>query len=128
LFKNSFPFTISLPHPPLFLCWLPLPFHLRILCTLPVPGDSLNTLGVVVTLVVVIVLVIDSMAPSIAWCSGIRPVFIIIIVFDYLILLQWSNCQQVAWLVLRAAWWLILCSKIMSTVPREMLAGAVNHP
>jgi hypothetical protein len=68
------------------------------------------------------------MAPSTARRSGIRPVDIIIILVDYLIPHRWSNGQDVACLVLRAAWWLNLCSEIIPTVPRETLPGAVNLP
>jgi hypothetical protein len=67
-------------------------------------------------------------APSTAWHSGIRPVVIIIIHVDYLIPIQLFNSQEVAWLVLPAAWWLNLCPEIIATVPRETLAGAFNLP
>jgi hypothetical protein len=52
----------------------------------------------------------------------------IIILVHYLIPFQWSNGQEVAWLVLLAAWWLNLCPMIIATVPREMLASAFNLP
>jgi hypothetical protein len=66
------------------------------------------------------------MASSTARHSRIRPVVIIIILVDYLIPMEWSNGQEVAWLVLPAAWGLNLCPKIISTVPREMVTGAFN--
>jgi len=65
-------------------------------------------------------------APSTARRSGIPPVIIVIILVDYLIPIQWSNSQDVAWLVLPAAWRLNLCPEIIATVPREMLTGACN--
>jgi hypothetical protein len=67
-------------------------------------------------------------AHSTAWHSGICPVVIIIILIDYLIPIQWSNGQGVAWLVLPAAWRLNLCPEIIATVLREMLTGAFNLP
>jgi len=45
---------------------------------------------------------------------------------EYLIPIQWSNGQEVAWLLLPAAWRLNLCPEIIGTVPREMLAGVFN--
>jgi len=50
----------------------------------------------------------------------------IIILINFLIPIQWSNSQDVAWLVLPAAWPLNLCPKIIATIPRETLAGALN--
>jgi hypothetical protein len=64
------------------------------------------------------------MAPSTARRSEIHPVLIIIILVDYLIPIQWYNSQEVAWLVLPAAWWLNLWAEIIATEPREMLNGA----
>jgi hypothetical protein len=84
----------------------------------------LTSLGVLLTLAIVIVIGIARTAPSTAWRSGIRPVVIISILIDYFILIQWSNGQEVAWLVLPAAWWLNLCPEIISSVPRETLGGA----
>jgi hypothetical protein len=49
-----------------------------------------------------------------------------LILVDYLIPIPWSNGQEVAWLVLPPAWWLNLCPDIITTVPRETLAGAFN--
>jgi len=118
LFNNTFPFTISLP--------LPLPFSLPVLCSLPFPGLFLTTLRVLLTLPIVIVIAIARTAPSTARRSGVRPVVIIIILVDYLIPIQWSNDQEVAWLVLPAAWWLNLSAEIIATVPRETLASAFN--
>jgi hypothetical protein len=58
----------------------------------------------------------------------IRLVLIIINLIDCLIPIQWSNSQDIAWLVLPAAWWFNLYLEIIATVSREMLAGAVNLP
>ena len=66
-------------------------------------------------------------APSTARRSGIRPVLIIIMLVDYVIPIQCSNGQAVAWLVLLAAWQINLCPEIIATVPREALAAAFNH-
>jgi hypothetical protein len=120
LFNNTFPFTVSLP--------LPLPFPLPVLCSLPFPSLFLTSLRVLLTLAIVNVIAIARTAPSTARRSGIRPVLIIIILVDYLIPIQWSNGQEVAWLVLLAAWWLNLCPQIIATVPRETLAGGFNLP
>jgi hypothetical protein len=57
-----------------------------------------------------------------------RPVLIIINLVDSLILIQWSNIQEVAWHILPAAWWLNLCSEIIATIPKETLTGAFNLP
>ena len=115
LFNNTFPFTVSLP--------LPLLFPLPVLCSLLFPGLFLTALRVLLTLAIVIVIAIARTAPSTARCSGIRLVLIIMIFVNYLIPIQWSNSQEVAWLVPLAASWLNLCAEIIATVPREMLAG-----
>jgi len=39
----------------------------------------------------------------------------------------WSNCQEVAWLALLAAWWLNLYPGINATEPRETHTGEFNH-
>jgi len=67
---------------------------------------------------VIIVIAIASMAPLNARRAGIRPVLIIIILLDYLIPIQWSNGQEVAWFVLPAAWRLNLCPEIIATIAR----------
>jgi hypothetical protein len=72
----------------------------------------------------VIVIAITRTTPSATERSRIRPVLISIILVDYPIPIQWSNGQEVAWLVLLAAWWLNLCTEIIATIPRETLAGA----
>jgi hypothetical protein len=54
------------------------------------------------------------------------PVLIIIILIDYLILIQWSNGQEVAWLVLLAARRLNLYPEIIATIPRETLTSEFN--
>ena len=56
------------------------------------------------------------------------PVVIIIIILDYLIPIQWSNGQEVAWFVLPTAWRLELCPGIVAIVPTEMLTGAFYLP
>jgi len=71
---------------------------------------------------------IARMARSTAWRARIRPVFIIIILVDYLILIQCSYRQDVAWLVLPADWCPNSCPKNIPTVPRETLTGAFNFP
>jgi len=118
--NNTFPFTVSLP--------LPLPFPLPVLSRLPFPGPFLTALRVLLTLAVVLVIAIASTAPSTARRTGIRPVVIIIILVDYLILIQWSNGQEVAWFVLPTAWRFNLCPGIIATIPREILTGAFNLP
>jgi hypothetical protein len=122
----TFPFTVSLPLP--ILCCLFLSFPLLILFTLPFPSSFHTALHVLLTLVVVIVIAIAGTALSTARPSRIRQVLIIIILIDYLIPTQWSNGQEVAWLVLPAPRWLNLCHEIIATVPTEMLAGAFNLP
>jgi len=82
----------------------------------------------VLTFSVVIVSAIARMDPFTTWQSGIRPVLIIIILIDHLIPIQWSNGQEVAWLVLPAGWQLDLCPGIIVTVHRNTLAGALNLP
>jgi uncharacterized membrane protein len=77
---------------------------------------------------VIIVIAIAMKTPSPARCSGIRPVVIIIILIDYLIPIQWSNSQSVAWFVLLAAGRLNLCREIIATIPTEMLTCALNLP
>jgi len=119
-FNNTFLVTVSLP--------LPLPFPVHVLCSLPFPGPFHTSLRVLLTLAIVIVIAIGRTALSTAPRSGICPFLIIIIVVDYLIPIQWSNGQEVAWIVLLAAWWLNLCPEIIATVPRESLAGAFNLP
>jgi len=54
------------------------------------------------------------------------PDFVIIILVDYLISFQWSNGEEVAWLVLPAAWRPNLSSEIIATEPRVTLVGACN--
>jgi len=50
----------------------------------------------------------------------------IIIFFNHVIPIGWSNGQKVAWLVLPAALWLNLCPEIITTVWTETHAGAFN--
>jgi len=57
-----------------------------------------------------------------------RPVIIIYILIEYSIRIQLSNGQEVAWLVVPAAWWLYLSPEIIATVPREPLTSAFNLP
>ena len=128
LFNNSFLFTVSLPLPlPFPLSVLSrLPFPLPIHCSLPCPAPVLTALRLLLTPEVVIVIVIPRTARCSARRSGIRLVLILIILVDNLNRIQWSNGQEVAWLVLPAAWRLNLCNEIISTVPRERIAGAFN--
>jgi hypothetical protein len=69
-----------------------------------------------------------STAPSTARRTGIYPVVIIFILVEYLILIQWSNGQEVACFVLPAPWRLNDCAEINATVPRETHTGAFDVP
>jgi len=66
------------------------------------------------------------MAHSTNRCTGILLVVIIINLVDSLIPIQLFNGQDVACLVLQTAWWSNLCSKMITTVPRETFTGALN--
>jgi hypothetical protein len=68
------------------------------------------------------------MALSPTQCSRIRPVLINLILLDNHIPSQWSNSQQVAWLVLPAAWGLNLRPEIITTGMRETLTSALTLP
>jgi hypothetical protein len=81
---------------------------------------------VLLTLAVVIFIGSAGTAPSTARRSGIHPVVIIILLVNYLIPIQLSNGQEVACLVLPAAWPLNLCPGIIATLPRETLGGEFN--
>jgi hypothetical protein len=74
------------------------------------------------------VIAIARLALSTTRRSKICQVVIINILVDDLCPIQWSTGQEVAWLVLPAAWWLNLYPEIIATILREMLAGAVNRP
>jgi hypothetical protein len=74
------------------------------LWTLPCPGSFVTALRVLFPLAIVIVIGISKMALSTTWISTIRPVIIIIVLIDYLIPIQQSYGQEVAWLILPAAW------------------------
>ena len=117
---------MSLPIPLSVLSHLPFP--VPILCSVPFPGPFLTALRVRFTLAIVIVIAIARTARNTARRSGICPDFIIILIIDLLISIQWSNGQEVAWLVLLAAWRLNLCPGIIATIQREMLAGGFNSP
>ena len=58
----------------------------------------------------------------------IHPVLIIIILVDYLIPIQWSDGQEVAWFLPPVGWLLNLCPEIITSVRRETLTGAFNLP
>jgi hypothetical protein len=134
LLNNTIPFTISLLLPRPFLRGLPLsvhvpfPFSLSIRYSVPFPCLFLAAWRLLSTLAIVIVIAIARAAPSPTWRSGIHPVVIISILVDYLIPMQWSSGQAVAWLVLPAACQQNHCSQSIATVPRELLASALNHP
>jgi len=132
LFNNTFPFPFTVSLPPLLRFPLPvlshLPFPLPTHCSLPFPGPILTAACVLPTLAVVIDIAIARRAPSTTRCSGICPVLIIIILVDYLIRIQWSNNQEVTWLVLPGAWRLNLSPEIIATLQREKLAGVFNLP
>jgi len=136
LYNNCFPIPVPIPlhHPLSFLRCLALPlpilsclrFPLPILHSLPFPGSFLTALGILLTSPIISVIAIARTAPSTARHSGIFPVLIIIILIDYIIPIQRSTGQNVAWFVLPAAWQLNFCPVIITTVPREILAGAFN--
>jgi len=108
--------------------FLPRPIHLPILCSGHFPGPFHTTMSVLLTLTIVIVIGISMTAPSTAWRSGIHTVLIIIILMDRLIQIQRSQGQEVALLVLPAAWWLNHCPEVLVTVPRDTHSGAFIHP
>jgi len=132
LFNNTFPFTVSLPLP------LPLPFTLSILsrcpcpfpirCSRPFRSPFLTTLGALLTLAIFIVIAIARTAPPTAPLTGICPVLIMIILVDYLMPIQWSNGQEVAWLVQPPAGQLNCSPEIIATLTRETLASTGNLP
>jgi len=97
-------------------------------CSVHFPSPFLTTLGVLITVAVIIVIVIARTAPSTARRSGILPVPIVIILSKYLIPIQWSNGQEVAWFILPAAWRLNYCREIIRIVARDTLNGAFNLP
>jgi hypothetical protein len=66
--------------------------------------------------------------PSTTRRSRIYPVLIIIIVVKCLTPIEWSNSLEFACCVLPAGWLHNLCLEIIRTIPKEMLAGAVNLP
>jgi hypothetical protein len=126
LFNDPFRFTISLPVP-ILLC-LHLSFPLPILCTLLFPDSFVTALCLLLNLTVTIFIPIARTAPATDGRSGFRAVVIILILVKYLIPIQWANVQEVAWLVLPAAWWLNHCPEIIVTVPRKMLPSVFNIP
>ena len=140
MFDNTLPVTVSLPHPLLFLRCppVPLPFPLPSLCSLPFPlpilcslafaGPPLTTLRVLLTFTVVIFIRIAMTAPTTARRIGICSRLIVMILVDYLIPIERSNCQEVAWRVLPAARRLNLCPPMIATVPIPTLAGEFILP
>jgi len=134
LFNNTIPFTVSLPlHFPFLHCLpllfsFPFPFSRPILCSVLFSRPFLTALHVLPTHTVVIVINIASTTVSSARCSGIRPVLVIFMVVNYLIPIQWSNSDNVTWLVLPPACQLNLCPEIISTTPRESLGDVFNVP
>jgi len=68
------------------------------------------------------------MDPSTAQHCRICPVLAIIIHIDYFIPIQWSNCQDITWLVLLATWRLDLCPPIIATGIRQRLPGTLIPP
>jgi hypothetical protein len=66
--------------------------------------------------------------PSTPRRSVICPVLGIIILVDYLIPFQWSNCQKVAWFKRLSAWQHKVYPEIIGTVQREMLTSTFNLP
>jgi len=130
VFNNTFPITDFRPPPH--------PFPLPVLSRLPIPLPMLRSLPflgpfatplrdlLTLAIAIVIVIVMARTAPSTARSCGMRPVLITIILIEYLIPIQWSEGQEVAWLLLPAAWRLNLYPVIIATIPRETLAGAFN--
>jgi hypothetical protein len=82
----------------------------------------------ILTLAIVIAIAITKTGSSTARFSGIRPVVIMIILVDYLIPIQRSNGQEVAWFVLLAAWQLNLCPETIANVPTQTLTGVFHLP
>jgi len=127
-FNDTFPFTVSHPlsHPsplPVLSCLcFPLPIH----GSLPFPSPFRPALRVLLTVAIVFVIAIDRTAPFTARRYRIHPVLLVILLINFLVPFQWSNCQEVAWLVLLAVWWHNLCPEIIATIPREMLHGVCN--
>jgi len=110
----SFPVPVLVQLPLLFLRCLPiphpvlshLPFPLPIFPSLPCPDSFLTALRVLLLLLtpaIIIDIAIARTALSTMQHSGIRSVLIHIMLVDYLIPIQLSNCQEVAWFVLLAA-------------------------
>jgi len=134
LCNNSFPFPVPVPVPlpvplpSLRFLPLPLPVVSHFLVPLPTlrscssPSSYLTTLRVLITLTFSMVIAIARTAPSTARCSEIRPVLIIIVVIDYLIPIQQSNTQEVAWLVLPAAWGSIVALRSLLPYQRKRSA------
>jgi hypothetical protein len=126
VFNNTFSFTIFLPLP----LSIPhsilsrLPIHHPNISSLLFRGPFLTELGALLTSAVLIDIAIAKRACSSARRNGIRKVVIIIIHVDYLIPIQWSIGQQVAWFVLPTAWRHNFSAEIISTVPREILTSA----
>jgi len=115
-FNNNLPFSVPLSVPiPLLHClplslFYPLPIlsclptPLPIHSSLPIPVLFSTTLRFLLVLAVVIVLACATTSPSTARCTAIWPVLFIIILVTYFIPIQWSNLQEVAWLVLLSPW------------------------
>jgi len=117
------------PSPSLSPCCLQSPFLSPFYPLFPALSRFfLTPLGVLLTVAVVIVIAIARAAPSIAGHTGMRPVVIIIILIEYLIPIQWSNGEEVAWFVLPTAWRFTLCPEIIAIIPGETPTGAYNLP
>jgi hypothetical protein len=52
----------------------------------------------------------------------------IIVPVNYLVLIFFSNRQEVAFLEPLVDWWVLRCSEIISTILREMLNGGFKNP
>jgi hypothetical protein len=107
---------------------LPLPVPLRVSFSLPFPSPFLTALQVIHTVCIVILIGIARPPPFTARRTVICPIVTIIILVGYRIQLQWSNGQDVAWVVHPAAWQLNHCTGIIATLPREMLTSVFNPP
>jgi len=118
--------TVSRPYPlpfplPVRCCH---PFPLPILCSRPFPGPCLTKWHVVLTLAAVIVIAIACTTPSTTRRTGINPVLIIMILVDDFIPIEWSNGEELALLVLRAAWPLNVSLRV--SLPYQERPSPVN--
>jgi len=77
--------------------------------SLPLPCPVPSALRLLLTLPIVSVIAVARTAPSTPQRSNMYPALIIIILVNHLHPIQWFTGQEVAWLVLPAAWQNNLC-------------------